>query len=267
MTGKNYKPVGKCIYCGAIDKKLTDEHIIAYGLNANSILPEASCEACNNITKRIEGRVMRGFTWQMRTALGFQTRRPKEVPKTFPLGIVRDSKEEIIDVPVKDHFIVLPMPLFKPPAYLDNHVFKKNRDYKESIELAAIEAVWFSDPEEIRKLYNAERIFVTHWFDHIAFAQMLGKIAYCLTVAELGLDAIDEAYVLPAILGEHNDIGQWVGSSDNVLGAAANVQHTTQVQTYKWPDPNNPDGFIIALLRLFSHIPSPGYMVIVGRPR
>ncbi len=267
MTGKNYKPVGRCIYCGAADKELTDEHIIAYGLNANSVLPKASCKDCNKLTNRIEGRVLRGFTWQMRTALGFQTRRPNQVPTTFPLGIVRGGKEEIIDVPIKDHLIVLPMPLFKQPAYLDNHIFKKNRDYKESIALAAIEAVWFADPEEIKQRHNAERIFVPHLLDHISFAQMLGKIAYCLAVAELGLDAIDEAYVLPAIRGERNDIGQWVGSSDDVLGAAENIQHTTQVLTYKSPDPNNPDGVIIALLRLFSYIPSPGYIVIVGRPR
>lgn len=259
--------MGRCIYCGATGKKLTDEHIIAYGLNANSVLPEASCEACNDITKRIEGRVMRGFARQMRVALGFQTRRPREVPTAFPLGVVRDGREEIINVPLGDHFVVLPMPLFKPPAYLDNTVFKKNRDYREGIELTAVEAVWFSDPEQIRQRHRAERIFVIHQLDHIAFAQMLAKIAYCLVVAEQGLDAIDEVYVLPAIRGERNDIGQWVGSSEGVLAAAPNAQHTTQVQTYKWADPNRDGGFIIALLQLFSHVPSPGYMVIVGRPR
>lgn len=264
---KRYQPVGKCIYCGSTGKKLTDEHIIAFGLNANSILPDASCEDCNKITSNVEGKILRGLAWQMRTFLGFQTRRSKDVPNTFPLGLVKDGKEEIVHVPVTDHLIVLLLPLFKPPAFLDNRVFKKNREYKEGIELTAIETVWFSDPEKIRQHYQADRIFVVQKVDHIAFAQMLGKIAYCLTVAEFGLDAIEEAYVLPAILGKSNDIGQWVGSSDDTLAAAPGVSHTAQVQTYRWPDPNNPDGFILALIRLFSHVPSPGYMIIVGRPR
>jgi hypothetical protein len=203
----------------------------------------------------------------MRTALGFQTRRPKDAPSTFPLGLVRNGKEEIINVPVKEHLIVLPLPLFKFPAYLDTHIFKKYRDYKEGIEITAIEVVWFSDPEQIRQRYNADRIFVIQKVDHIAFAQMLGKIAYCLTVAEFGLEAIEEAYVLPAILGKRNDIGQWVGSSDDAIGAAPEISHTTQVQTYRWADQQSPEGVIIAFIRLFSHVPSPVYIVIVGRPR
>lgn len=93
---KRYQPVGKCIYCGSTGKKLTDEHIIAFGLNANSILPDASCEDCNKITSNVEGKILRGLAWQMRTFLGFQTRRSKDVPNTFPLGLVKDGKEEIV---------------------------------------------------------------------------------------------------------------------------------------------------------------------------
>ena len=217
MGSKRYAPVGVCIYCGTTSRKLTDEHIIAYGLNANAILPKASCEDCNNITKKIEERVLRGFAWQMRTALGFQTRRPKEAPKTFRLGVVRGGVEEEIDVPVEDHPILLSLPMYAPPVYLDNRVYKKGRDYKEGIGLSGLVTVWFRDRDEILRRYNAESIFVVQKMDHIAFAQMLGKIAYCFAVAELGFAAVEEPYILPAILGESNDIGQWVGSTDFVF--------------------------------------------------
>ncbi len=263
---KKYTPVNKCIYCGATNKELTDEHIIAYGLNSNSILPKSSCLECNKITSRIENNVMRGFAWQMRTALGFPTRRPKEVPKTFKLGIVKNGVESVIDVPVKDHPIFLPLPLFNLPAHFENHVFKKNIEIKEGIGLAGIQISWFADLEKIKQEHNADSFFVLGKFDHISFAHMLAKIAYCLAVAEFGLDAFEEIFVLPAIRGERKDIGQYVGSSERIF-SEENAAHLSELKTYKNPDPNNPDGMIIAFIKLFADIPAPGYIVIVGRPK
>lgn len=268
MSRRVYKPVGRCIYCGS-ENGLTDEHIIAFGLNANLVLPEASCAKCNKITAQIEQRILRGFTRQMRTALGFQTRRKKERPATFKLGIVKGDRETIIDVPVGDHWVVLPMPLYHPPAYIDNQIFNKGREYREGIALVGVNVIWFSNPEEVRRRFNADRIFVVEKVDHIAFAQMLGKVAYCLAVAELGLDAIEEAYILPSILGKSSDLGQWVGSMADALGAAPGVEHTTQITTYRKerPAPSEQGSIIIAYIRVFSHAPSPFYTVVVGRTR
>jgi hypothetical protein len=259
------KPIGKCIYCFSTTN-LSDEHVIAYSLNANVILPKASCGRCRDITSRIENDVSRGLAWQMRTALGFPTRHSKNVPATFPLGIVKGGIEKIINVPVSNHPIIMPIPLFEMPVYFDNHILKKNRGFEEGIGLKGIQILWFRDLEKILKEYNADNIFIVQKVDHIAFARMIAKIAYCLAVAEYGLDGIAEAFVLPAILGNRSDIGQWVGSSEQVLPENPNTAHTSQVQSFKNPASQNLDGIILVFVRLFSNIPSPVYITIVGRP-
>ena len=260
-------PVNKCIYCGTTEKTLTDEHIIAYGLSGNLILPKASCLDCNKITGLIEERVLRGFTQQARTALGLRTRRRNNAPKTFPLGIIKDGREKIIDVAVSEHCVVLPLPLFEPPAFMENNIPKPSRNYKEGIGLTGLVTVWLSDREQIRKRYNADEIFVEHKLDHLSFARMLAKIGYCQAIAQFGLDAIQEAYVLPAILGERNDIGRWVGSTDTVLTPEIGVGH--QIHAEKWERVNhgNSQELIIAYIHLFSHLHSPLYTVIVGGKR
>jgi hypothetical protein len=257
-------PINTCIYCRATDKPLTDEHTIAYGLSGDLVLPKASCLDCNKITGRFEQKVLRGFTQQARVALGLRTRRPNKAPKTFPLGIVKNGRETIINVPASEHFVVLPLPLFEQTALLTGKVPKPNEDYKEGIGLTGFVTVWLSDPEEIRKRYDADSIFVVHEVDQIAFAKMLAKIAYCHAVAKFGLDAIQEVYVLPAILGKRNDIGRWVGSSYKPLTPEVGIGH--QILAEKWTRVNQgaSEGFIFAYIHLFSHLNSPAYTVIVG---
>lgn len=42
----------------------------------------------------------------------------------------------------------------------------------------------------------------------MAFARMIAEIGYGVAIAEMGLDEIEEAYVLPANLGERKNIGR-----------------------------------------------------------
>jgi hypothetical protein len=46
------------------------------------------------------------------------------------------------------------------------------------------------------------------------FARFIAKMAYGYAVERYGLRAFERVYVLPAILGESNDIGRWVGCPD-----------------------------------------------------
>ena len=57
-----FAPARECIYCGATDG-LTTEHIIPYSLGGRFELPEASCNECTEITKKIEQTVGRGESW------------------------------------------------------------------------------------------------------------------------------------------------------------------------------------------------------------
>ena len=256
--------VNKCIYCGETEKPLTDEHIIPYGLSGTLVLRKASCHDCNKITGRFEEKVLRGFTQPARVALGMRTRRRNKAPKTFPLGIVKDGKEQIIHVPANEHFIVLPLPMFEEIPLLKGMIPKPSEDFKEGIGVTGFVTIWLCDREEIRRRYDADSIFVVPQIDQIAFAKMLAKIGYCQAVAQFGLDAIQEVYVLPAILGQRNDIGRWVSSSNIVMKPEVGIGHQVWSARFKRVDAGDPSELILTHIHLFAHLNSPTYTVIVG---
>jgi hypothetical protein len=257
-------PVNRCIYCGTTERALTDEHIIAYGLSGDLLLPKASCHACNKVTGQIEEKVLRGFTQQARIALGLRSRRPKKAPKTFVLSIVKDGKERIIRAPANEHFVVLPLPLFEEPVLINGKIPKPSEDFKEGIGLTGFVTIWLTDPEEIRRRYDADTISVEHKVDQIAFAKMLAKIGYCQAIAQFGLHAIRDAYVLPAILGERNDIGRWVRSSNGPIKPEVGIGHQIFAAKLQRANAGNREELIVAHIHLFAHLNSPAYMVIVG---
>lgn len=257
-------PVNKCIYCGTTEKPLTDEHTIAYGLNGTLVLRKASCLDCNKITGLFEEQVLRGFTREARIALGMRTRRRDKTPKTFPLGIVKGDRETIIHVPANEQFVVLPLPLFEELALLKGKIPNPSENYKEGIAPTGFVTIWLGDPEEIRRRHDADRIFAVHKVDHIAFAKMLAKIGYCQAVAQFGLDAFQEVYVLPAILGQLNDIGRWVSSSNIVMKAEVGIGHQIWSVRFKRVEAATPSELILTHIHLFAHLNSPAYTVIVG---
>lgn len=73
--------VGQCIYCGTSQGKLSDEHLVPYGLNGPWVLRQASCAVCANSTSRFEMDVLRGLFPSARAAFGMKTRRTH--PGTF----------------------------------------------------------------------------------------------------------------------------------------------------------------------------------------
>jgi hypothetical protein len=65
-------------------------------------------------------------------------------------------------------------------------------------------------PDEVAKRLGVHQIRITQNQQPVAFARMLAKIGYSYAVAELGINSFDIVFVLPAILGEVDDIGRWV---------------------------------------------------------
>src|SRR3954463_6253245 len=91
---KLYDPVGNCIYCPDPVGKLTDEHVVPFGLAADSvILPKASCKKCAKITGKVEQYCLRGMLGNFRIAIGAPTRRPKERPETIAVRTGRLSDD------------------------------------------------------------------------------------------------------------------------------------------------------------------------------
>ncbi len=70
---KVYSAIGRCIYCGAENVTLTDEHIIPFGLGGNWILPKSSCKACATITGQFEQFCLRSMLGNTRIRLNLPT--------------------------------------------------------------------------------------------------------------------------------------------------------------------------------------------------
>lgn len=99
-----YKPVGRCIYCGASGGKLTREHIIPFGLGGSWVLPDASCKVCAAITAKVEQFCLRPMLGRFRIQMKLPTRRPGERPDALPLEIVRaDGSLDSKPLPIEEH--------------------------------------------------------------------------------------------------------------------------------------------------------------------
>src|SRR5205807_9538393 len=96
--------IGQCIYCGTTEGPLQDEHTVPYGFNGDSVLLEASCKKCADITSAFETVVLRDTLSAARAAVGAKTRRKKRRQSPLPLYVVRNGKEEEIEAPWQSHW-------------------------------------------------------------------------------------------------------------------------------------------------------------------
>ena len=259
QTSENRKPnsqfIGKCIYCHSSTLPLSDEHTVPYGLNGDSVLEQASCRKCANITSAFEMIVLREILGPARAAAGAKTRRRKQREEQHPMYVIRNGKEHEIQAHWQEHWKTIPLPVFEPPAFLDG------RNYKGGVEAHRMDFGWVGEgPEEIAKLHNADDVifkiskplrFAT------ALAKLVAKIAYGYAVAQFGLAGIQQAFVIPAILGTQDDIGMWVGcDGQRIMGTTFNLWHTRLDVS---------QGIILGRVKLFAKADGTEYQVVVGR--
>lgn len=248
------KYIGKCIYCGSADN-LTDEHIVPRGLGGPWQLLSASCNECTKITSGFERDVVREFFILVRTKLGLPTYHPKNRPETFTFTVTLGGKEEVVNFPVSDCPTLFMMPLFEKPGCIDRNAQGK------SISVAGMSLHGKENElREFKTKHNVESLSVTGYL-RTSFARVLAKIAYGMVVFQYGLDMIEEAYVLPCILGRKYDVGQWVGCEDPHKSPALLPReqffHRIDILTKK--------SEVGARIRLFANYQTPEYLVIVGR--
>lgn len=254
--------IGRCIYCGMTDGELTDEHVSPYGLNGRLELIKASCverdrslpEKCGNITSRIEDTVL-GSMAVARAELGYRSRGRKKDPPRRMLVEKNGKVFSLKDIPYKDQWKIIRLPLFRQPAAIDG------RPYESGIEV-----VTEGPMDQIELCERAEDIAQKHGVDRIVFpeyppeifARFIAKMAYGYAVGRYGLPGFEEVYVRSAILGRTNDIGRWVGC--------------TGIKEFPVRETTISAGFgilpgmdIIVKLKLFPRFNGPEYVVVVGR--
>lgn len=247
--------IGQCIYCGTSFGVLIDEHTVPYGFNGGSVLLQASCKKCADVTSAFETVVLRDTLFAARAAVGAKTRHRKHRNRKIPLLIVRNGKEEEILVPWQEHWKVIPLPVFEPPAFLDG------RDYVSGVEAHRMDITWVGEtPQEIARLHNADDVvFKIRNPMKVAysFARLVAKIAYGTVIMKFGLAAIEEAFVVPAILGQRDDIGRWVGCDGGRIMDRNYNLWATRIEVL--------EGLFLGRVKLFAKADGTEYLVVVGR--
>jgi hypothetical protein len=243
------QPVGQCIYCRRTPNSLRREHIIPLGLNGEWVLDRASCKECADITSRLELSLLRGELLPLRTKLALRTRRKKERPVTLPFKYRSAGRTESADLHIGDHPGAVALPIFGEPGHAStgDSTLKVVR-----IGLLRPEASAF---EFVRKTLGADH-FTARWPEPAAFARLIAKVAYGFAVGCVGLDSIRQPYVVPAILGEVEDVGRWVGTPNMYGKTDVSGLHAVTLEQRGQE--------LWAYVRLFAQFEAPEYCVIVG---
>ncbi len=251
-----YAPVGQCIYCGATDR-LSDEHIVPYGLKGDIVLPKASCPDCATITSRIERSVLRGPLLVARENHEYPSRR-KRGATAFPLKARIDDNWHDVNVPASDH------PAWVAWPVLEQAAFRAGAARNGSLSITAVETLEFGAGQDAGNRLKASELEFTSSCVPGDVARMIAKIGYCLAVAEMGISAIQEAYVLPAILGRSHDIGTWVGSTTYEFARSSDDLHRLAVRYEDGVMDGKPTRIVSAVVQLFSNAGTTPHEVIVG---
>ncbi len=248
------RTVGKCIYCGQLTERLSNEHIVPYGLNGPWILEKASCPDHATKTSKFELDVLRYHLIAARTTLGFRTYNRKKRPTNFTVDVEKQGQHTAKEIPVGVYPAIIIMPIFPKPAHLEAQPYSGNRIIKYHwVQVGGKKG------DELLAELGADHLTVEVSLKPFSFAQMLAKIAYCITVAQFGYEAIEEAYVLPAIRGETDEIGRWVGTSDHELLSPEKELHTLVA------DVSASTREVLCRVRLFSVFNAPEYLITVGK--
>jgi hypothetical protein len=257
--------VGKCIYCKRADVKLSEEHIIPYGLNGNQILLNASCSDCSKITSAFELDILRHTFLLPRRAFGMRSRHNQndELSARFETG---DGTTKYIQIPKDDAPIMFALPIFLPPSVLDNRPFQPGIQGTGEFQINEIRSI---AKEKLKKKHGGPgKISFDIAYNPNNFARMIAKIAYGFAVAHFGIDDIGDLGIVSAIKGETDDIGKWVGCVKDEKFAINTVLHSWQMRisaSYQIDNPKETmDARAIYGISLFSLFNTPEYTVVVG---
>lgn len=247
-----YEPLNYCMYCGSLNN-LTDEHIIPYGLHGPGILPKSACKDCAKETGSFEGFVLRGPWWGLSAYLKRNSRRPKEAPTYLPFTILRDGEEEVVELPLEDHPVLLYFPKFSPPSLITGY-------HVQGISLSGVFIYNLGKPIDLVLAgLGAKSFRLPQTSNPVPFARMIAKIGWAMACAQrhhLRLD-LDKS-IGPVIVNKPNEIGRWVGTYADSLEKAEGALHEVRIREEQ--------GLILADVKFFSYsnTNTPRYGVILG---
>lgn len=272
LRHKRIPSFGECIYCGrrGSEVPLTDEHVVPYSLGGNVVIENASCEACAEITKNLEGVMARQVWWDFRIHAGVQTRRKKKRPLVLPATVSVNGGERFRkEFSVRDHPYFTPMPVWGLPGVL------VGSPPAEKFLIEKAHVFYYVPPDIDRTLgllhgQVAEIPFPQFRIDSYKFARGIAKIAYCQVVATQGLHNFRRLVTPALILGRYPYVPYFVGSglSDPPPPTDAKVMHRIDIAVRSIGVMK----LLVVAVRLFANSGTeengpPIYYVVVGAPR
>lgn len=256
----SYSAVNHCIYCGNTKDKLTDEHIVPFGLNGNLILPRSSCTNCAEITSKVELRVLRGFLELGRRAIGVSSRHKKrEKPSTAPVKFIVGQARIDGEMPIDGGFHTIHLPVFTTPLMLGG---KAKDSEPSSIEVAGIDTLHIGDAGSKLQEHRATGIEIQSKIDIWSFVRMLSKIAYSYYVAEKGAFPQEESPALRIAINEQSYAKQWVGCLEDhpLTKPGSKALHLLDITEIMGEDNSVCS---VVRIKLFSATSGPTYAVVV----
>lgn len=249
-----YDPIGHCIYCGARNCELGDEHIIPESLNGHAVLPDASCGSCEAKICKIEGYLARRTFWSLRLFFNFRSKRSKNKrPGYLDIELSDGTHTYYKRSDIQDAPITTLLFAFQPPGILlglpPTDTFKNSRMW------------WLSsgDTDAYMRQLRGQRLRIGP-FRHRTFARLLAKIGRGLAVAELGEEAFQPIPSLcDMILGRSDDLPYLVGGDFDIKPPS---EHGHEFGfEYKTI---NERRYVVVRLRLLAWLGTPTYRVVVG---
>jgi hypothetical protein len=242
---------GACVYCGARDVVLIDEHVVPLSLGGQHILEGASCQTCADITSRLEGEVARDMWGDARNSYNVRSRR-KRKRKTHIVLADPANPARRVKVPYADYPALMMFPKMGRAGLLEG--LPDTVDISNAWQMVALDDVRaktfqrkFGVPLTARVRYMPE-----------SFARLLAKIGYCnlLTV----LDPGDfRPICLPYILGERKNPSYVVGGALEIAESEA-VGYRLDVVGFGSAE----RVMLVTDMRLFANAGAPTYHVVVG---
>lgn len=249
-----YPAVGRCIYCGADDRRLTTEHIIPESLGGTLLLPASTCDACAAETSAFEGRCTGQIFRPARRILGMpqknKSRKKKAGPETF------DAKVD--DVPVKVEVHEFPGLLMSFDFDMPGIV--KNEPLTEAFTGRVVTGMLPGFAHRMAALHGKHRVTKGVSLAMPANVDDLGrtlaKIAHAYAVAELGVDGF-KPYLLDIILNRPPlHTGHYVGA----FGHAPEGEDLHTIELHSFWEAHG----VGVEIQLFAPWSMPVYVVIAG---
>ena len=245
---------GACIYCGATDAALSDEHVVPYSLGGSHVLRKASCRSCAVITSKFERKVMRELWGDARIAFDAPSRRKRRRPRKLVMP-GSGNRAQGRAIPVEKFPAGFVFYKMCQAGFLQG--LPADVDVSRSWQFVIID-----DDGRRRKFLENNPPQALHLrFRHVpdAFGRLLAKIGYGQVLTQL--DPSDfRPICLPYILGREANLSYVVGGTFDDQAPQAGIGYSLKTAGFGTVD----RVVLVALIRLLAHTCAPAYHVVVG---